>query len=90
MLMGPGSDGIIHSALASRQMSRLIHGLRSETKSSIIQMMARIPVGYEVSVQYSVEYRYQVFTNHNQIIIEMEECLNPYIYGEGHTRGECG
>ena len=44
----PGSGGIIRSALASRQMSRLIHGLRSETKSIIIQMMARIPAGYEV------------------------------------------
>ena len=52
----PGSDGIIRSALASRQMSRLIHGLRSETKSSVIQLLARIPTVREALGIISVYY----------------------------------
>ena len=49
------SDEAIHEAVASPHLRRLIDGLRPETKTSIICKMARLPLGFEVLINWRLE-----------------------------------
>ena len=51
---GPAPGVIIREALTSADLSRLLDGLRSETKSAVIRMMADLPVYFKVCVVHLI------------------------------------